>query len=135
MLTRTGEYALRAMIYLTQHLEDWPIPGRRIAEEAGIPAKYLSKILGDLAKSGVLESSPGKAGGFRLRHSPKKTVLFDVLEPFESFDRGRCPFGNDECSDKHPCIAHTQWKRVIETELKFLKTTTVYDVAVKGGSR
>ncbi len=131
MLTLTGEYALRAMVYLAQHADAWPIPGREIAQGAEIPAKYLSKILGDLVRSGVLDSSPGKTGGFRMRRLAKETMLFEVLVPFEQFEPIRCPFGNDKCSDESPCLAHDQWKKVIETERYFLKETSVFEVAVQ----
>ncbi|MCH7526142.1 MAG: Rrf2 family transcriptional regulator [Planctomycetes bacterium] len=130
MLSLTSQYALRAIIYLTRHADDWPIPGRQVARDTQIPAKYLSKILGDLVRSGVLESSPGKSGGFRLRRSPKATYLQEVLEPFEQLDQRRCPFGNQECTDSNPCRAHSRWKRVVEAEQRFFKRTSVYDVAV-----
>lgn len=131
MLSRTSEYALRALIHLAQREKEWPISGVRIAGETGIPPKYLSKILGDLARSGVLESSPGKTGGFRLRRPAKEISLLEVLAPFEQFARRRCPFGNLECSDVHPCRAHEQWNKVIETEQRFLTKTTVYDIALR----
>lgn len=131
MLSRTSEYALRALIHLAQHEEDWPISGGHIAAETGIPPKYLSKILGDLARTGILESSPGKTGGFRLRRSAKQLSLLEVLAPFEPFEHRRCPFGNHECSDLHPCKAHDQWKKVIDTEQRFLKKTTVHDIALR----
>ena len=131
MLTLTGEYALRAIVYLTQNAERCPITGREVAEEASIPAKYLSKVLGDLVRSGVLDSSPGKNGGFRLRRSAEDTTLLAVLRPFEQFDPIRCPFGNDRCNEEDPCLAHTQWKHVIETERRFLMDTSVHDVAVR----
>lgn len=129
MLSRTSEYALRALIHLTQREEEWPISGSRIAAGTGIPPKYLSKILGDLVRAGVLNSSPGKTGGFRLKRSAKKVSLLDVLAPFEQFEHRRCPFGNEECSDLRPCRAHDQWGKVIETQLKFLSKTTIGDIA------
>ncbi len=131
MLSKSSEYALRALIYLTRKQGDWPIPGRDIAREAGIPEKYLSKILGDLARAGVLEANRGKSGGFRLARAAEAIRLQDVLSPFERFDRRRCPFGNEECSDEEPCLAHDAWKRVIETFQKFLQTTSVADVSIK----
>ncbi len=129
MLSRTSEYALRALIHLAEHQAEWPIAGSRIAAAAGVPAKYLSKILGDLVRAGVLESSPGKTGGFRLSRPAKKVSLLDVLSPFEPFDRRRCPFGNHECSDANPCRAHDGWKKVVETQQRFLLKTSVYDIA------
>jgi len=130
MLTLTGEYALRALIYLAQHSNACPIPGRRIAESAEIPVKYLSKILGDLVRFGVLDSSPGKTGGFRLRREAQNTTLYEILAPFEQFERRRCPFGNKECNDRDPCLAHSRWKHVVDTERRFLRETSIYEVAV-----
>lgn len=63
MLSLTSEYVLRAAIHLAHYGGQGPISGRRIAELEGIPRKYLSKVLGDLVRSGVLVSCPGKAGG------------------------------------------------------------------------
>ncbi len=130
MLTRTGEYALRAMVYLVRHEEDWPLVGKEIAGATKIPAKYLSKILGDLVRIGVLESTPGRHGGFRLLRSSKKTKLYDVLAPFEMLERKQCPFGNQECSDDKPCLAHDRWKKVVTTHKRFLSDTSIYDVSV-----
>jgi len=131
MLTRTSEYALRAMIHLAQCEEEWPVPGREIASRAGVPAKYLSKILRDLVRARVLESAPGKSGGFRMQLAPAKTTLLQVLSPFEQFEYRRCPFGNQQCSNENPCIAHEQWKKVIETQQRFLKRMTVAEISAR----
>jgi len=129
MLTLTSKYALRAMIYLARHRADWPIPGRRIAEQTEIPRKYLSKILGDLARAGVLRSSPGRSGGFRLSRPAKETKLLTVLEPFEQFSHDQCPFDNEACGREHPCRAHIKWARILEARHRFLEGTSVEDVA------
>ena len=143
MLTLTSEYALRAMVFLARHVEEWPVPGQRIAEEAEIPRKYLSKVLADLVRAGVLEGSRGKSGGFRMTRSPRDIHLFEVLAPFEPVltNRRPCPFGNMVCSDREPCAGHERWKLVRESYDQFLNATSVQDVAVKrrehspGGSK
>jgi len=135
MLTLTSEYAMRALIFLTRHADEGPIPGRCIAEQGDIPPKYLSKILGDLVRLGVLSSSPGKHGGFRLLRDPKKIMLYDVLKRFEQFELRRCPFGNSLCSDERPCLAHDKWKKVVETEQRFLRKTSLHRVAIADGKR
>ena len=135
MLSRTSEYALSALILLTQREKDWPIPGRDIAHETGVPQKYLSKILGDLVRVGVLEANRGKSGGFRLARSARKIRLHEALLPFERFEERRCPFGNKECSNDEPCLAHNEWKHVIETFQRFLQSTSVADVAIKEGDK
>lgn len=135
MLSLTSEYALRALIHLAQHEGDGPIPGRRIAETADIPPKYLAKVLGDLVRCGVLDSAPGKSGGFALHRPARLITLLDVLAPFEQFERRRCPFGNKQCSDIEPCLAHAKWKQVVDAERDFLGKTTLREVAVREGKQ
>ncbi|MCP4593427.1 MAG: Rrf2 family transcriptional regulator [bacterium] len=131
MLTLTSKYALRALIYLVEHAEDWPIPGRQIAEQTGIPRKYLSKILGDLTRTGLLRSSPGRTGGFQLSHPPGKTRLLDVLTPFEQFDREQCPFHEQACGREEPCLAHAEWAKIVADKRRFLERTSIQDVVTK----
>ena len=131
MITRTSEYALQAMIHLARHIDDWPVAGRKIAEETGIPRKYLAAILGDLVRNGVLESSPGMGGGYRLARPSKDIRLSEVFAPFEPIlaNRRPCPFGQHVCSDDDPCAGHDEWKRVRETYQCFLERNSIHDVA------
>lgn len=137
MVTLTSEYALRALIYLAQNADAWPVSGTRIASETGISRKYLSKILADLVRAGVLEASPGKGGGFRFSRSPKQIHLYEVVAPFEPVlsNRRPCPFSIEVCNDEQPCQGHERWKRVRDAYAEFLHGTSIYDVAVGNGRR
>lgn len=137
MLSRTSEHALRAVVYLAQHVDDWPIPGRHIAEALDIPRKYLSSILANLVRAGVLEATPGKSGGFGMVRPPERIRLREVLTPFESVltDHRACPFGNAICSDDHPCAGHHRWRGVREAYERFLQGTTVHDVSLPQNGR
>ena len=137
MVSRTGEYALRAVVYLAQNEDSWPIPGPRIARETKIPRTYLSSILGALVRTRVLEASPGRGGGFRMRRPPRKVLLVDVLAPFESVlaDRRPCPFGNPDCGDADPCAGHHRWKSVRKAYYDFVQRTSVQEVSVNSPSR
>lgn len=137
MLTRTSEYALRAMIYLAEHKNGRLVPGNRIAAQTNIPSKYLSKILGDLVRAGVLEAAPGKTGGFRMSGSPNDIRLTEVLAPFEPMlaSLRPCPFGKKVCSDEDPCPGHDRWKHVRDTYSRFLEQTSVHDIAVHAPKR
>lgn len=134
MITRTSEYALQAVIHLAQRVDEWPIAGRQIAEATGIPRKYLAAVCGDLVRAGVLVSSPGKGGGFRLARPAKKIRLAEVFAPFEPIlsNRRPCPFGQEVCSDDDPCAGHEQWRLVRMTYQSFLEKNSIHDVAFKG---
>jgi len=135
MLSRTSEYALRAMVCLVRHADDWPVAGKRIADETGIPPKYLSNILSRLARAGVLTSAPGIGGGFAMERSPSDVALDEILKPFESIlgPSRPCPFGQKVCSDDDPCAGHEGWKHVKEVYAQFLHDTTIHDVSIKHG--
>ncbi len=131
MISLTSEYALRAMIYLAQRVEQWPVSGRTVAEDTGIPRKYLQTILSDLVRARILDSSPGRGGGFSMVRSPQEVMLSEVLAPFEQMPGSRrtCPFGHEECNDEDPCPAHEGWKGVCEQYAHFLKHTSVHGIA------
>jgi Rrf2 family protein len=131
MLSRTSHYALRAMLYLADHKQDWPLPSQRIAAGAGVPATYLSAILRQLVRGGVLHSVPGPGGGFSLAREPEQITLHDVLAPFEDCqqDARVCPFGNDVCSEVNPCRGHDRWKLVKLAFDDFLNHTSILDVS------
>lgn len=129
MLTLTSQYALRALICLAQQESSEPMTGQRIAEMSAIPAKYLSKVLGNLVRMGLLESSRGKHGGYRLVRSPDETSLLEVLASFQPIERKECPLGNKQCNEGEPCRVHERWRKMLDVEKRFLRETTVQDVS------
>lgn len=138
MLTLTSEYALRATVYITQcttNSDDSRIRGKEIADHTEIPYKYLTRILADLVRAGVLDASRGKKGGFKLTRKPQSILLYEILSPFEPVlgNRRPCPFGNLICSDDEPCAGHDQWKTVRDAYTTFLNHTSIHDVAFENG--
>lgn len=131
MLSLTSEYALRAMVFLVKQERGLPLSGGRISSGTGVPRKYLSTILADLVRAGVLTASPGRSGGFRLAREPEKILLREVVEAFEPllWKRRPCPFGNEICDDIAPCGGHEHWKKVRDAFSEFLDGTTLLDVS------
>ncbi len=129
MISKTEEYALRAVVFLAQHAREGPCIAQDIAVSTEIPANYLSKILHQLGRHGIVDSERGRYGGFRLARRPGELSLADVIEPFaSSTDRRRCLLGRRECSDETPCGAHERWKEVRAATMAFFAGTTVEDV-------
>jgi Rrf2 family iron-sulfur cluster assembly transcriptional regulator len=132
MLTTTSEYAIRAMVYIAQQADGDPVLAREIAAETGVPSSYTSKILRDLAHAGILNSTRGVGGGFRLAQPARSIHLIDIVAPFENkAHRTRCPFSDHLCSEEHPCGAHSYFKPVKQAYDKFLQRTTLQGVAQK----
>ncbi|HEY1381533.1 MAG TPA: Rrf2 family transcriptional regulator [Gemmataceae bacterium] len=133
MLTRTGVYAVRAMVALARLPEGAYAGAAKVAQEIGAPQNYLGKLLQTLARDGLVESQKGLGGGFRLARDPKSITLLDVVEPIEHVSRwAGCILGRPECSDADPCAIHTRWKAVREAYLHMLRRTTISELVAKG---
>ncbi|HXG43573.1 MAG TPA: Rrf2 family transcriptional regulator [Gemmatimonadales bacterium] len=134
MLSQTAEYALRAVLTIAAAGEDHPIGAARLAAELGIPQNYLSKTLHLLCRAGVLDSTRGKFGGFRLARPATAITLLEVVRPFDEISSGRaCLLGLPVCSDQTPCAAHRKWKQVSERVAAFFRETTVADLTPRRG--
>jgi Rrf2 family protein len=60
-----------------------PVPIGRLATWFDLPPEYLKKRLQVLARAGILESTPGVQGGFRLGRRPERITLMDIVAALE----------------------------------------------------
>lgn len=135
MLSQTAEYALRAVLYLAERPPSRPVRVAEMANALQIPRNYLSKILHQLGRCGVLVSLRGKAGGFQLGVRPGQLALSAVVTPFDRIEeRRRCLLGRAQCSDRTACAAHERWKNVGDTVAAFFHDTTVADLVGRGAA-
>ncbi|HEY5047631.1 MAG TPA: Rrf2 family transcriptional regulator [Rhizomicrobium sp.] len=79
MLSQKARYALHALIVLAQHESDEPMMIADIAEEAGVPRKFLEQILLALKKRGIVRSQRGRLGGYLLGRSPQDISFADII--------------------------------------------------------
>ena len=98
------------------------ILNRTIAKELRVSPTYLAKILQNLCRFNLLYSFRGKQGGFCLREESKKINLLQIVLVTEgSGVKEECILGFKECSDKKPCLIHTQWSSVRKEIVKLLQ--------------
>ena len=102
MISQTAEYALRAVVWLGGR-PDEPVGTKQISQAAQVPAGYLSKVLQMLARAGLVVSTAGRSGGFRLTRRPEEISVLDVINAVDPIERIReCPLhlaghGRDLC--------------------------------------
>ena len=100
MFGRTADYAIRAMLLLARErkAEDF-LRADEVADAIGAPRNYTSKVLGELAKSGLIESSRGPTGGFRLLKPAHMISVGTVIDLFDTpSTNSRCLNGNAPCN-------------------------------------
>jgi Rrf2 family protein len=87
-LSAKTEYACLAMLQLAQDYDTGePVQIRRIADEHGIPSRFLVQILLQLKGASLVASTRGASGGYRLSRSPHEISVAEVIEVMEGEDR------------------------------------------------
>lgn len=78
--------AMLAVVYVADKLERGEIefvPTSRIAEDLGIPAPSLSRLLRSLSGAGIIETREGVKGGVRLAVTPDEVSLLDIVDAID----------------------------------------------------
>ena len=133
MLSKSAEYALRALHCLAHVGGGGPVTTARLAERVGVPENYLSKLLHRLQKEGVVLSRRGRGGGFALARPPGEIPLAEVVEPFDDVMERRCLLGRSECRDDDPCAAHEAWRGAVAGLRDFFLGTSLEDLGAPTG--
>jgi Rrf2 family protein len=79
MLSQKTRYAIRAMQHLADHYGEGPVQLAAIAGAQKIPAKFLTVILSELARAGLVESLRGRDGGYWLAIPPLDITYGDLI--------------------------------------------------------
>lgn len=79
VLSQKTRYAIRAMQHLADHYGQGPIQLAQIAEAQNIPAKFLTTILSELTRFGIVDSQRGKDGGYWLAVAPVDITYGDLI--------------------------------------------------------
>jgi Rrf2 family protein len=89
-ISQKGLYALKALMLLARRYPDAAVKIHDIAKEEELPEKFLELILLELKHARIVESVRGSKGGYRLKRSPNKIFLGEIirimdgpLAPFE----------------------------------------------------
>jgi Rrf2 family protein len=127
-------HALRSLAWIAAHGDEGPIMARDLAAKLQLPPDYLQKILGTLARRGLLKATRGVGGGYRLARPANRIKLMEVLEPFEGHRaRPGCLLRPDRpCRESNACTAHPSWAKAKAAYLGFVEGTTIADI--QGGT-
>lgn len=79
MLSQKTRYAIRAMQHLADHFGEGPVQLAVIADNQKIPAKFLTVILSELTRAGLVESQRGREGGYWLAIPPIDITYGDLI--------------------------------------------------------
>lgn len=126
-LSRFSDLSLRALMYMGAHPKR-PVPTREIARAFEVSEHHLSKGLQALRAAGVVRSTPGRNGGFRIRHPLEEIRIGTVVRAVEpSMAMAECfePLTN-RCPLATTC---TLADALTRAQNRFIETLDEYTVA------
>lgn len=130
VISKSGEYGLRALLYMVSHREEGAFVSiRAMSEELDISFHFLTKILQVLTQKGFLQSYRGPNGGIAFQISPEHILLADLIKALEGDDFfDKCLLGLPGCGERKPCPMHQFWKTIKDSLKTEFETTTLADL-------
>ena len=121
LLTRDTDYAVRAICSMAARPGEVVTAGE-LVKELRIPRPFLRKILQRLSKKGLIESSKGSGGGFRLSMRISKISIADLVEAFQGpLNMNKCAFKKKTCPNTRVCPLKRRIDQItdrVESELR-----------------
>ena len=112
-ISTKGRYGLRILIDLATHDPEKPRMLKDIAESQQISEKYISRLVIDLRRAGLIRSVRGVKGGFHLAKLPEEITLLKVLETMEGpLSVVECVKSPEKCKRQMLCPARSIWKKL-----------------------
>jgi Rrf2 family iron-sulfur cluster assembly transcriptional regulator len=130
VLSKSCNYALRAVLYIAARDAGEFIPIQEISQALGISFHFLTKTLQTLTQRQILISNRGPRGGVALARPVESITLMEVILAIDGRDLfDGCVLGLDSCNADRPCPLHSQWQEVKAPIREMFEQTSVADVA------
>lgn len=137
MISQRAKYAFKALFSLADLKPGETASIEAIAEDAGVPRKFLEHILLDLKKKGIVASRRGRAGGYVMLRPAAALTIGAILRavdgpmaPLPCLSRtaySRCT----DCRDEKACDVRRLFAETYAGMLALMETETLA-AAMKG---
>ena len=133
-ISKRTQYGLKAVLALAKRYQQGPVLISTLAQEESIPLKFLEAILLDLKSHGLLESKPGRKGGYQFSRPPSAVTMGTIVRILEG-PLAPLPCASEtaykpcqDCSDIDNCGTRIIMRRVRDAISGVLDATTLADL-------
>ena len=130
-MTRQSDYGIVLLATFAHDPDGGSQTARDLAERTHLPMPMVAKILKGLAKDGLLLSTRGVNGGYRLSRQPAEISVADIITALEG------PIGITECTTEAPstceiaahCAVKSNWGTINQVVRDALDGITLEQMA------
>ena len=130
-INRQTDYAVRVVLALARQGPGAKRSTAEIQQEMLVPKAFMSRIVAQLARAGLLNTFPGRDGGLMLPRPASQITLKDIVEAFEGpILLSQClqVKGEDDCPFQVNCPVRPKWGRVQVAMLREMAAITFEDL-------
>jgi len=132
-LSNRSQYAIRILAYMADKKDSKLLNATELAKTLYIPYKFLTKIMTELVKSGLVVSIRGRDGGYKFEKKTSEIMVSDILTIFnDSIKDEQCVLGIGFCNGMCKCALHDQWVEPRYLMQKMFQESSLEDIAGKG---
>ena len=131
-ISRKIDYAIRAMIHLASIPPGTVVPFREIGRQMDVPEDFLAKIMKTLVDQGVVRSTRGPRGGYKLARPAETINVLEIIEAAEGpVAVNVCLDDDDACSRQSFCTMTSVWREGQERMLDVFRGTKLSSLATR----
>jgi Rrf2 family transcriptional regulator, cysteine metabolism repressor len=131
-ISTTSRYGVRAVVDIAMYQSKGPVSIHSISKRQDISIKYLELIFLPLKKAGLLTSTRGVKGGYRLTKDPSLITPGDIVRIVDGhFDFVEClnTDNNIPCKRMSKCVTQSLWLKLKLAVEEVLDSITIQELA------
>ncbi len=132
MFSKACEYGIKATLHIAhQSRSNKRVGLKDIAKAIDSPEAFTAKILQQLSRSGIIESSKGPNGGFEISLERLKEIkLVEIVSAIDGDELFQgCGLGLKQCNEQKPCPVHHKFKAIRNNLKKMLENTSLDELS------
>ncbi|MDI9596222.1 MAG: RrF2 family transcriptional regulator [Atribacterota bacterium] len=128
-LSTRSRYGTRLMLELAFNYNKGNTSLKDIAKKEGISEKYLGQLVIPLKSRGLIISSRGANGGYRLAKNPSLITIKEIVQALEgSVNLVECVNNPSVCKRTSNCPVRNVWEMIDEQISKTLSSISLEDL-------
>lgn len=130
-IKREYDYAIRICAYLASFYKKEHISVPEISKKLYLTVPFTTKIIHQLKNNNIIETVQGKYGGIRLKVSPNKLSIFDILNAMGfNMTINECISNPQICAIAENCKAQRFFLSQENMIIENLKNATITDFKI-----